>query len=361
MRLRWIVVFLVCCVCLSSKETATPKSGEGIYRFLLNNGRHPQKQYDAFVALNKNKLGKNNALLKGISYELPPVSVGSGTSGTKSNNADTKSNASANAGSTAATNNGSNVGAPQGAKKKEPLFGRKYEDYTVQSNKLRGATFFVVSGHGGPDCGAIGKADGRDIHEDEYAYDIMLRLARCLLMEGATVHIIIQDKNDGIRDEQFLRNNKKETCRGKTIPLNQVKRLQQRCDEIDALSRRSKDKYKRAIFIHLDSNSNSQQMDVYFLHHKNSQSGKRLGNTMRQTFKAQYQIHQPNRGFKGTVSPRDLYVLSNSSPVGIFVELGNIRNSFDQRRFLMPSNRQALAKWMCQGFINDYENAKKSR
>jgi N-acetylmuramoyl-L-alanine amidase len=361
MKFQWIVVFLVCCVCLSSKETATPKSGEGIYRFLLNNGRDPQKHFDAFVALNKNKLGKNNTLLRGVSYELPPASGGvSGT--TTSTYAGGNANASAEANADANDTNagtGSNVGAAKGITKKELLFGKKYENYTVQSDKLKGATFFLVSGHGGPDCGAIGKANGQEIHEDEYAYDIMLRLAHCLLMEGATVHIIIQDKYDGIRDEQFLKNNKKETCRGKTIPLNQVKRLQQRCDEINLLSRQSKGKYQRAIFIHLDSNSNSQQMDVYFLHHKTSQAGKQLGNTMRLTFKAQYWKHQPNRGFKGTVSPRDLYVLTNSSPIGIFVELGNIRNSFDQRRFLMSSNRQALANWMCRGFIVDYENAKR--
>ena len=41
---------------------------------------------------------------------------------------------------------------------------------------------------------------GRQLHEDEYAYDIILRLARELLSRGAKVHIIIQDKKDGIRD-----------------------------------------------------------------------------------------------------------------------------------------------------------------
>ncbi|MDR1523946.1 MAG: N-acetylmuramoyl-L-alanine amidase, partial [Tannerella sp.] len=34
-------------------------------------------------------------------------------------------------------------------------------------------------------------------------------------------------------------------------------------------------------------------------------------------------------------------------------------NSFDQRRFLSSSNRQALANWMCRGFIADYKNSKK--
>ena len=331
MKFFTLLVFLFsCCSLLASPtERAKPKEGEGIFRFLLNNGRDPKLHFEEFVEINKAKLGKNNTLKKDVLYILPSLS-----------------------GEVTASSNNS-------GEKKEPLFGKKYANYKVESSKLKGATFFLVSGHGGPDCGAIGKADGKDIHEDEYAYDIMLRLARCLMVEGATVHIIIQDKNDGIRDDRILKNNRNETCRGKKIPLNQKARLQQRCDEINALSKKSKDKYKRAVFIHLDSRSVNKQMDVFFYYKASSADGKRLGNTMRQTLKEQYQKFQPGRGFTGTVSSRELYVLNNATPVSLFAELGNIRNDFDQRRFLLSSNRQALANWMCRGFIADYQNSKK--
>jgi len=327
-------IFLFFSFIASAQEKAIPKAGEGINQFLLNNGRSPTTYFNEFIALNKKRLGKNNSLIKGVSYTLPSKSF----SGTKQK---------------------TTTASVTDKKKKEPLFGDKYAEYSITSNKLKGATFYLVSGHGGPDCGAIGKADGKEIHEDEYAYDIMLRLARNLMMEGATVYIIIQDKKDGIRDDQFLKNNKTETCRGKEIPLNQTKRLQQRCAEINTLSRKSKSKYQRAIFIHLDSHSNKRQLDVYFYHHSASKDGKCLGDTMRKTFSEQYQKHQPNRGFTGTVSARDLYVLTNSKPICLFAELGNIRNSFDQQRFLLSSNRQALANWMCRGFIKDFEDSKK--
>lgn len=333
MRL-YTFLFCICLFCsytTFAQEKATPKDGEGINQFLLSNGRSPRKYYDSFVELNKNKFGTNNALIKDVAYVLPPLSA----------------------------TNSSKPKTTVGQKKKEALFGKKYAEYTIRSNKLKGATFYLVSGHGGPDCGAIGIAEGKEIHEDEYAYDIMLRLARNLMMEGATVHIIIQDKKDGIRDDKFLKNNKKETCRGKEIPLNQSKRLQQRCYDINVLSKKAKDTYQRAVFIHLDSHSNKKQLDVYFFHHSESTVGKRLGETMRKTFKDQYQKHQPNRGFTGTVSSRNLYVLNNSRPVCLFAELGNIKNSFDQQRFLLSSNRQALANWMCRGFITDYERSKK--
>ena len=42
----------------------------------------------------------------------------------------------------------------------------------------------------------------------------------------------------------------------------------------------------------------------------------------------------------------------------VFVELGNIQNTFDQRRLVMDSNRQALAKWLMEGFLKDFKGRK---
>ena len=137
--------------------------------------------------------------------------------------------------------------------KKEPLFGKSHSSYTVSSSSLKGAVFYLVSGHGGPDPGCIGKYQGKELHEDEYAYDIILRLGKELLERGAKVYFIIQDAKDGIRDSYILKNSKRETCMGKPIPLNQVERLKQRCVAINDLYRKDKSSYKRAIFIHVDS------------------------------------------------------------------------------------------------------------
>ena len=154
--------------------------------------------------------------------------------------------------------------------KKEPLFGKSHSSYKVTSSSLKGAVFYLVSGHGGPDPGCIGKYQGKELHEDEYAYDIILRLGKELLERGAKVYFIIQDAKDGIRDSYILKNSKRETCMGKPIPLNQIERLKQRCVAINNLYRKDKSSYKRAIFIHVDSRSRSKQTDVYFYHAPNS-------------------------------------------------------------------------------------------
>ena len=144
---------------------------------------------------------------------------------------------------------------------------------------------------------------------------------------------------------------------GKTIPLNQVERLRQRCTAINELYRKDRKSYKycRSIFLHVDSRGKGNQTDVFFYYSKSKPDSKKLATMMKTTFETKYDKHQPNRGFSGTVSPRNLYVLANTTPSAVFVELGNIRNSFDQRRLVINSNRQALANWLMEGFIKDYK------
>lgn len=342
-RILFLFLFILSSMSvLAQKKSDKPRAGEGIQTFLQRNKCTGNDQHKKFIELNKGKFGKNNALILGRTYLLPTDSKNK-TKTTSSDKTDKRAQGSKKIGS----------------KKKEPLFGKKYAEYTVKSNRLGGASFYLSSGHGGPDPGSIGKVDGREIYEDEYAYDITLRLARCLLEEGATVYMIIQDPKDGIRDDMFLANSKNETCMGKPIPLGQKARLKQRVDKINSLSEKSNQSYKRAVFIHLDSRSQKQKLDVFFYYHANSKAGKKLANTMRETFRDQYNLHQKNRGFTGTVSSRSLYVLDNSIPVGLFVELGNIQNKYDQKRFINPQNREALAKWLCKGLIRDYNDSRK--
>lgn len=333
-KILLIITSLFFTIYLYSQNSSTPKKGEGIDGFLRRNGCTISSRTE-FENINKGKFGKDGTLLLGVSYRLP-----------------SKNNSSKNV----YVNN--QTSQKPGSIHEEPLFGKMYEKYNIESNQLKGACFFLVSGHGGPDCGAIAKIRGKELHEDEYAYDVMLRLARNLLQHGATVHIIIQDGKDGIRDVEFLSNNKSETCMGKQIPLDQKARLKQRTDKINELSKKSKEKYQRTIFIHLDSRGQKEQLDVYFYHQANQRS-KKLAENMRSTFRKQYQMHQPGRGFSGTVSHRSLYVLNNTQPTAIFAELANMQNKSDHDRFLKVNNRKALANWMLKAFIKDFEDSKK--
>ena len=328
-------ILLLAALCLPplaarGQQTDTPRRGEGISLFLQRHGRTPKLYHDDFVELNRKKPGNDEELLLGVKYTIPPLKADAGTRKKTSRRGTVR----------------------------EPLLGRKHRDVKVTSNTLRGTCFYLVSGHGGPDPGAIGRVGKHELHEDEYAYDIILRLARDLLAEGADVRIIIQDAKDGIRDDAYLSNSKRETCMGDPIPLGQVARLKQRCDKINALYAKDRRKYSyvRALFVHVDSRGRGKQMDVFFYHAPGSTQGRQLASALRTTFKQKYDTHQPGRGFTGTVSGRDLYVLRNTAPVAAFVELGNIQNRFDLRRLVQSDNREALAKWLKDGIVKDFKS-----
>jgi N-acetylmuramoyl-L-alanine amidase len=238
-------------------------------------------------------------------------------------------------------------------KKTIALFGKEYQDVEIKDQILKNRVYYVVSGHGGPDPGAMYTGGKRVLCEDEYAYDVSLRLARNLIQHGATVYIIIQDKNDGIRDEKYLACDKDErSYHNKELPLNQKERLKQRTDDINELYKKHKKlgvKSQLMISIHVDSRSYHKRLDVFFYHFSGSNSGRRACLAIHRTFEKKYKKFQQGRGYHGTVSARNLYVLENTYPTAVFIELGNIRNTYDQRRFILADNRQALANWIYLG------------
>jgi N-acetylmuramoyl-L-alanine amidase len=322
--------FFICLLCLlqagfdvSAQSdfkplTAKPLDGEGVWAFFKRHNLSTE-YLDEFKELNKGKFSSDGGLLSHHSYTLPETSE----------------------------------------KWIVPLFGKENEELILKDEELKGAVFYLVSGHGGPDPGAIGDYGKLKLHEDEYAYDITLRLAKNLMQKGATVHIIVLDADDGIRSDTYLQPDKDETVMGQTIPLDQIQRLKQRCDAINNLSKNENADYQRCIEIHLDSRSIKKQLDVFFYYFEKSKKGKELAETLMKTFEKNYKKHQPQRGFSGTATFRNLYMLKNTNPVAVFVELGNIRNDRDQRRFVMESNRQALANWLTDGIVEDFMQNKK--
>ena len=322
-------VFLTFPVSAQHSEVVADK-GEGIYRLLTRNG-FPVSQYmEAFIELNKDRLGSNNSLYAGRKYKLPfkteEVSEAPAVSGTTVN---------------------------------YEIFGQKYANVNIMDNQLNGAVYYLVSGHGGPDPGAIGIYGNWQLCEDEYAYDVTLRLARNLIQHGATVYMIIRDLNDGIRDDSYLKPDKDEVCYpNQKIPLNQLRRLQQRTEAVNKLYQNYRNSFQRMVAIHVDSRSRGENIDVFFYHDKRSDTGKTAAGILQKTIQRKYDLHQPNRGYMGTVSNRNLYVVKNTYPVAVYIELGNINHRRDQQRFIIPSNRQALANWLLEGLIEDFKTNK---
>ncbi|HZH70858.1 MAG TPA: N-acetylmuramoyl-L-alanine amidase [Mariniphaga sp.] len=328
-----LLTFLFTCLVFNFKAQAqsvevVAQKGEGIYRLLSRHGMPANQYMNSFIELNKDLLGRNNTLYAGRKYKLPDK-----------------------------------VNAKVVSSGKQTLtfeiFGNDHAEVQIVDNKLKGTVYYLVAGHGGPDPGAVGYYNKKQLCEDEYAYDVTLRLARNLIQHGATVYMIIRDPNDGIRNDSYLKPDKDEVCYpNEKIPINQLRRLQQRTEAVNALYPKYRGRYQRMVAIHVDSRSRGQNIDVFFYHDKSSASGRKAALILQRKFQQKYDHHQPGRGYKGTVSDRNLYVVRNSFPVAVYIELGNINHTRDQQRFIIPSNRQALANWLYEGLLEDYLSSK---
>jgi len=320
-----------------SLKTVVAEKGDGIYSLLRKQGVDPYITYDDFIALNLPRLRDSLHLYEGMAYIIP------NTSGD----------------SLEIVKDATKIAGIKNSVKgiSYDIFGEKYAEVIGKSERLSGTVYYLISGHGGPDPGAMTQYVGKSISEDEYAYDVTLRLARELLSHGAQVYVIVRDPDDGIRDERILEMDKDElVLPDQTIPLDQKNRLDQRVDAVNKLYLKHKGKHQRLVVTHVDSRSKGQNIDVFFYFHEKSSNGKKLAESIHNTFKKKYKKYQPNRSYSGTFEDRsNLYLVRKTLPAMTFIEIGNIRNKKDQRRILDYDNRQALAKWISEGVILDYE------
>lgn len=309
-----LTVFFHCSWAQTDTIFLKAEQGDGIIRLLNRHNLEPDIYYEAFTKQNSDKLKDNKHLILGETYMLVI----------------------------------------------EPQIKDSISEISdiVEDSLLLGAVVYIVAGHGGPDPGAITIVDGHTIAEDEYAYDICLRLKYEILKHSGEAIMIIHDPNDSIRNDKILEIDNDEVCYPNLeIPYNHTKRLVQRADAVnDLYSEKPANSYQRVLVVHLDSRSTGQKVDVFFYHYPGSKNGKAFANNLKDVFAEKYAEHQPNRGYEGTVSGRNLLVLRKTLPPAAFVELANIKNTHNQKRFLDPDNRQALAKWLCEGIIRDFNS-----
>lgn len=356
--LPFILVFFVSfysAIAQNTQKEVIAVKGDGVYSILRKNGLNPIKYHREFIKLNKKNLDKNNGLFIGSTYSLPEpekedvvgdenITLVDSIISKQTEDIQSKPKAL--------------VSSLQ--KEEHLIFGENHALVTIKDNKLDGAIYYLISGHGGPDPGATETYNGTLISEDEYAYDVTLRLAKMLISSGAKVHTIIKDPNDGIRDKHVLEVDYDElNYPNNKIPLSQKSRLKQRTQAVNSLFLKHGAKYQRLVVTHIDSRSKGKNIDVFFYHHKNSKKGKLLAENIHNSFKQKYAEHQPNRHYSGTVSSRsNLYLVKNTLPPMVYIELGNIKSDKDQKRILNHENREALAKWIYKGIINDFEQHK---
>jgi len=248
-----------------------------------------------------------------------------------------------------------NLSTNPAGKRSYPIFGPKYAYTPLLSEKMKGKVVYIVAGHGGPDPGAVGKRDGNKLCEDEYAYDVALRLCRNLIAHGATAYMITRDPDDGIREGLYLKCDEDEVVWGNyPIERGQKARLFQRSNAINELYKKNKWRgvtQQIVVVVHVDSRAQKQQIDLFFYHHPSDAKGKVVAKKMQRTMSDKYKVYRASKTYHGTVTGRDLHMLREVEAPAVYIELGNIKHSRDQQRIVIDRNRQLLADWLLEGLM----------
>ena len=236
-------------------------------------------------------------------------------------------------------------------KKSQKLLGKNY-DFKLRGRSMENKVFYLVAGHGGPDPGAINTFRNKQLCEDEYSYDVILRLYKEIIEHGGIAEVIIEDPADHIRNEQFLPCDRDEKCAGEKLPINQLARLRQRVNRVNQLFLKYRDEGildQTCISVHVDSRSRSSRQDVFFCHYGLSAGGRTVAENIHNVFAEKYSRHRANGSYDGSIETRNLFILKNTMPKAVLIELANIQNTHDLKRIMLPGNRQALANWIFTG------------
>jgi len=141
-----LTIFLVFVISLQNlpaqNKEVVAKNGDGIFKMLKRNGLDPAKYTEAFIELNKTRLGKNNTLFTGVKYKLPITEV------------KTEEQPAINevAGETEINSQPVQEAAPKnietsvkatGKTINFKLFGPKYDDVEIKRNELKGAINYL--------------------------------------------------------------------------------------------------------------------------------------------------------------------------------------------------------------------------
>ena len=139
----------------TTEHKVVAKPGDGIYSLFRDHKIDPV-YIDAFITLNKANIIGDNKLLIGKTYILPATQkTQDSITGTTVFNGEANKKIITNA-----------------------IFGPEYETISIESTQLKNAVYYLIAGHGGPDPGTTSKYSFNFLTEDEYAYDVTLRLAR---------------------------------------------------------------------------------------------------------------------------------------------------------------------------------------
>ena len=211
---------------------------------------------------------------------------------------------------------------------------------------LYGTVVVIDPGHGGQDPGSHGVFDGDAVYEDEYTYDVALRLRDLIKKEQGIAVLTTEDPEDRVRewhpsrvfppDQSEVFALDKTRVRARTVGMR--KRL--------AYANQIKRRYPkhRVVFIAIHFDVVGRRKDVVGVQvitpRRECPLAAALAKEFDERMRSEHPIAVVGR------EARNLYILngSNSIKEKVLIELGNFNNPGDLWRIRNPEIRQDYAK-----------------
>lgn len=236
--------------------------------------------------------------------------------------------------------------------------------YKYKSQILKGWRIVIDPGHGGRDPGAIvSNKDGvnRAVHvvEDEYVYDIALRLYKKLKLEGADVELTVISPNHHIRenlratitfvneqnevynDEQYNRKNTS-SVRPASANINQRRRIANR------FFKGAKKGRTLFISVHADNSPKRPKGPLVIYYNRKGKI-----DTRSRTFAQVMQKTLDHPGMPAQIGGRSLAVIrNNNAHAEILVEIRNVHDKGEAWALRFHSRREKDADRIFQGVLN---------